>query len=200
MPRFRYRSGSGWADSALSGAVPFNGERIAFGPPTGGGTIDEFLAFPNPLTSADWSDDNTNVAVRFGVTIPGQFVGVRFWRPATDQGAIERVYGCNHDANLVIAAPTVVAGGIRGAYVEQLFDTPADILPGVNYFAAYHTNRYGFSRVVDGATPPFSSAHIYTDPTMAGTAWYAFGTAGNVPNTPSANFHYNVSPIVRFPA
>lgn len=201
MPSLKYRSGGGWAVSGLSGAVTFGGDRIPFGPPTGGGTITEFFTFPTPV-NPDWSDSNTNVAVRFAVEENGDFMGVRYWRPATPFVG-GTVFGFNDDTLAVIAPPVAEdAGQSLGAWNEVLFTTPVAIVPGVNYLACYHTNRYGFTRVSEGATVPFLTDRIFTDSSgMSDVSKFRFGgenSGGEFSSSP--NFHFNISPIVRFPA
>jgi hypothetical protein len=180
--------------------VDFDGQRLAFGPadeePV---TVNEFFTFPTPV-NPDWADSNTNVACRFATTAPGDFIGVRYWRPPT-YSPNGTVFGVNEDTGAVIANPVAEAvDGIRGAFVELLFAAPAPIVPGVNYLAAYHTSRYGFTRVTEGATIPFLTEHLYTDPvSMAAVSKFRFGgelTGGAFSSAP--NFHFNVSPIVRF--
>ena len=198
MPRLKYRSGGAWVDSALSGAVTFGGERIAFGPPTGGGTIDEFFTFPNPLSSLDWPDTGANVATRFAVAEAGSWIGIRVWRAITSQDG-EYVFACNGDAGTILTPNTPIASETRGAFISQEFAVPTPVVPGVNYVAAYHTNLYGFSRVTDGAVTPFTTERMFTDSAMGATAFYTY-TPNTVPTSASPNFHFNISPIVRFPA
>lgn len=197
MPRLRYRSGGSWADSALSGAVDFGGERIAFGPPTGGGTIDEYLDFPPPLSQSDWADQDANVGCAFAISIPGEWIGIRYWRPVTPSDT-EYVFG-GQKTGALLTPNTPIASGVRGAYVTQEFAAPVAITPGVDYVAAVRSNRYGFSRVTDGAVPPFTSGHIFTDSIMSAVAVYSY-VPNIVPGSTSPNFHYNISPVVRFPA
>lgn len=200
-PTAMVRQGGAWVQSSATGRVRLGGVDIPFLPP-GGGTSDEWFTFPTPV-NPDWPDSNTNVAVRFGVTTAGDFMGLRYWRPAT-YSAGGTVFGMNHDTLTVIASPVAEpVGGTLGAFVDLLFTTPVAITPGVNYLACYHTSRYGFTRVSEGATVPFFSqtSKIYSASPMSEVAMFRFGgelTGGAF--TPSPNFHFNISPIVRFTA
>lgn len=194
------RIGGAWVLSDAEGAARIGGVSQPFGPPAGG-TVDEWFTFPTPV-NPDWPDDNTNVGIRFGVSIAGEWIGNRVWRPVT-LSAGQQVFGVNDDTGATIAAPTAIPDATPGgAWVEQLFSASVAVAPGVNYIAGYHTNRYGFTRVTEGWTIPHTTEHMYTDPeSYSATAVYVFGGAGvNYPWTGSPNFHYNVSPVVRFPA
>jgi hypothetical protein len=198
------RRGGAWLPSDAEGAVRLDGVSQPFGPPGGGGTVDEWFVWADPVTP-DWSDDNTNVGTRFATAIPGSWIGNRVWRPATFSAG-NSVFGWNEDGDALIGADTPLPdAGPLGAYVIQEFAAPAAIVPGVNYIAGYHTSRYGFTRVTEGATVPFTSTgpHLYTDPeVMSAVAKFKFGSVAGLVNpwSSSPNFHYHVSPVVRFPA
>lgn len=194
------RIGGVWALSDAEGAARIGGVSQPFGPPAGG-TVDEWFTFPTPA-NPDWSDANTNVGIRFAVTIAGEWIGNRVWRPPT-LTAGQQVFGVNDDTGATIIAPTAIPDATPGGdWVEQLFSAPLTINPGTNYIAGYHTSRYGFTRVSEGWTIPHVTDHLYTDAvSTAAVAVFVFGGAGvNYPWTGSPNFHYNVSPVVRFPA
>lgn len=199
MPRAKFHDGSGWTDLPISGAVDFGGDRLPFGPP-GGGTIDEFLPFPTPLSHLNWPDAGANVGTRFAVEEAGSWIGVRLWRTEFVQNpGDEYVFAGNSNTNALLSPNTPLVGETRAAFVIQEFAAPIAVVPGVDYIACYHTNRYGFSRVIDGAVPPFASDRIFTDSTMGAVAFFTYAN-NTVPSSASPNFHFNVSPVVRFPA
>jgi hypothetical protein len=201
MPRLRYRSGGSWADSALSGAVDFNGGRLAFGPPESPGAIDEFLEFVSPpVPTRDWSDAGANVGTRFALSVPGSWIGIRIWRPLTEQApGAEYVFGGNQGSGQLLTPNTPVVSDTRGDFVLVPFAASVPVTPGVDYLAAYSTNIYGFSRYSDTSPPPFasSSGRLYTDESVNAVAFYTY-VKNEVPGSSSPNFHFNVSPIVRF--
>lgn len=196
MTAARIYRGGAWADSSRTARVYRSGAWVEYAP--GSSTVDENFTFANPVT-ADWADNNTNVGVRFRVTTNGSWIGNRFWRVATAQTG-ESVFGVNDTAGVVIAPATAIGSATVGGYVTQLFSAPVAITPGVSYIAGYHTNRYGFTRVTDGATVPFTTTRLFTPgANMGETAVFVFGTAGAThPWSASPNFHYHVSPVVRF--
>jgi hypothetical protein len=200
MPRAKWHNGSGWTDLAISGAVDYAGERITYGPPTGGGTVDEFFTFATP-GQPDWPDDPVNVGVRFAVLEAGEWIGNRVWRPITvdiPPGG-ESVFGHNDNTGVRIAEPTPIATTDRGMFVDQLFSASTPVVPGVDYVAGYYCRRYGFTLTAN-ATLPFTTTRLYTDTTMTQVSFYNYGSAGTRPGASSPNFHFNISPIVRFPA
>lgn len=198
MPRLKVFSGGSWIDTALSGAVDFGGDRLEFGPPVGPGTVDEHFTFPTPGTP-DWADDPVNVGLRFAVTESGSWIGNRIWRPTTANTPPggESVFGYNDNTGVQIAAPTAIATATRGTFIDQLFDVPASVDPGVDYTAGYYCRQYGFT-LTASATLPFTTTRLYTDSGMGAASFYNYGSAGTRPATSSPNFHFNVSPIVRF--
>lgn len=198
MPRAKWWNGSAWVDLSISGAVDFGG-RLPFGPP-GGGTVDEFLPFPSPLSQSNWADVGANVGTRFAISEAGSWIGIRVWRSEFVQNpGVEYVFAGNSNTNALLSPDTPVAGEVRDAFVIQEFAAPIAITPGVDYIACYHTDRYGFSRVVDGAVPPFASARIFTDSSMGALSFFTY-TNGVVPTSSAPNFHFNISPVVRFSA
>lgn len=197
MPRLRAFFGGTWVDTDLSGAVDFGGGRLSYGPPAGG-PITEFFTFPTPV-NPDWPDSTVNVAVRFQVTEASDFMGVRYWRAPTF-AAGGTVFGVNDDTLAVIASPVAEPAGTLGVWTDLLFVTPVAIVPGVNYLACYHTTRYGFTRVSEGATVPFLTDRIFTSASMGDVAKFrAGGELSGGAFTSSPTFHFNISPIVRFP-
>lgn len=200
MPRAKWWDGSTWVDLSISGAADLAGDRFEFGPPGGGGTVDEFFTFPTP-EEPDWPDDPVNVGTRFAVTESGEWVGNRVWRPITvdvPPGG-ESVFGHNDNTGVQIAAPTAIVTSDRGMFVDQLFSASTTVDPGVDYVAGYYCRRYGFTLTAN-ATLPFTTARLYTDAIMGQVSFYNYGSAGTRPSTSSPNFHFNISPIVRFPA
>lgn len=195
-PTAYVRRGGAWVPMGKSGKARLGGVDIPF---TGGGApVDEFFIWPSILSSQDWADSNTNVGVKFGTTAPGSWIGNRVWVPLTPSPDLS-VWGANDDLHTLVAPATTMTGVTQGAYNTQLFSSPVAIVPGVNYMAMFHTSQYGFSRVVDGAVTPFTTSRLFTDSTMVGTAFFIFGTAGaNLTFNPSPNFHYHVSPVVRY--
>jgi hypothetical protein len=194
------RRGGAWLPSDAEGAVRLDGASQPFGPPAGGGTVDEWFVWADPV-NADWPDDGSNVGTRFAVSIGGEWIGNRVWRAATPVDP-QTVYGINDDTGALVAPEATVAGPY-GAYVTTLFAAPVAISPGVNYIAGFKTNRYGFTRVTEGATVPFTTDHIYTDGVaMSAVAKYQYSATVPPawPWSSSPNFHYHVSPVVRFPA
>jgi hypothetical protein len=146
------RLGGVWLPSDAEGAARIGGVSQPFGPPAGG-TVDEWFTFPTP-PNPDWSDANTNVGIRFAVTISGEWIGNRVWRPPT-LTAGQQVFGVDDDTGVTIIAPTAIPDATPGGdWVEQLFSAPLTINPGTNYIAGYHTSRYGFTRVIEGWTIP----------------------------------------------
>lgn len=201
MPRAKWWDGSAWVDLSISGAADLAGDRFEFGPPSGG-TVDEFLAYPSPLSQSNWDDPGANVGCRFALSVPGSWIGVRYWRPSNAQAdGVEYVFGADQGGNTLLTPNTPVVGTTRGAFVIQEFAAPVAVTPGVDYIACYHTNRYGFSRYSDGAANPFSSAsgRLFTDSSVNAIAFFTYSD-NTVPLSSAPNFHFNISPVVRFPA
>lgn len=200
MPRAKWWNGSAWVDLRLSGAADLQGSRFQFSRPAG--TVDEFFALPNPLSSNNWADAGSNVGTRFTVNGPGSWIGVRVWRPSFVQNVnAEYVFAANVTANTLLSPNTTLVNATRGAFVIQEFVTPISIVAGTTYMACYHTDRYGFSRYTDGAVLPLTSTlgKITTTSVASTVAFFTYSN-NTVPSSSAANFHFNVSPVVRFPA
>ena len=193
--RARISDGAAWVDTDLTGFVQYGGERVEFGPPAGG-TVDEFFNFPTPA-NPDWADDPVNVGCVWATLTAGDWIGNRMW-VAPSAGTV-RTAAYNWDTQGVLIPSEVIGGGV-GQYVSHLFASAVSVLPGVSYMAAMHTTRYGFTRPSEGAVTPFTTVQLYTSADMGAVSYYTYGPAGNLPTTSSPNFHFNVSPIVRFPA
>ncbi len=196
MGLLRARIGGEWADSIAAGTVRFGGVDVPFGPEPGGGTVDEAFSWPAPATT-DFSDDPLRVGVKWQTAEAGSWVGNRMWLTPT-AGAAETTAAYNADTTDVLVTPEAVSGP-RGAYVDHLFAAGVPVVPGVNYMAAVHRNRYGFTPTLDSVLP-FVTARLFTDDEMPNTAYFGYGPAGTMPASSSFSFHFHVSPIVRFPA
>lgn len=195
------RNGS-WVQSSAQGTAYLNGNPITFAPPSAG-TVDEWLQFADPpVSTRDWSDAGANVGTRFALSISGSWVGIRIWRPPTiqDEG-VEYVFGANQGNGALLTPNTPVVSATRGAFVDVMFAAAVPATPGVDYIAAYSTNIYGFSRYSDTPAPPFvsQSGRLYTDSGVNAVAFYTY-VKNESPGSSSPNFHFNVSPIMRFPA
>lgn len=192
------RQGGAWVQADVAGRARLGGVDIPWDRPTSG-TVDESFSWGTPLSSLDWADTGANVGTRFATSITGSWIGVKVWRPETLVDG-QAVYGCNHDTGVPLTPSTPLAAGGNGGYVSTMFAEPVTINPGINYIATFATNRYGFSRVSDGATLPFTTTHLYTDPELMGAVAFYTYVAYTSPGSASPNFHFHVSPIVRYPA
>ncbi len=165
--------------------------RMLIGPAGGPLVVGEALVFTDPV-NPDQPDNPVTLGVQFAVTVAGMWNGMRIRIPDTAPGVATEVLAYNEDTNTLLTSDPFTA--VPGGYQDIAFTTPQAVGPGVNYLAAWFTNRYAFT----AAYPwPASSASGQLVTASGTVARFTFNATPTQPVTQSAvNFY--VSPIVEF--
>lgn len=185
----------GWVDSTLAGIVQYGGERVAFGPPAGGGYTEESFTFPAPDLP---NNDDGAFAVLGTAFVPaadGEWIGNWIFTSTAAPSELTAL-AFNENTGEELARSATLTSVPAGQKATLLFTTPAPVVAGINYLAVYRAPKYAASGG-GGMAWPYTTANMTTFTTNP-SRW-AYGALGLFP-TNSSGAGYQVSPIVRFPA
>ena len=150
--------------------------------------------FAQSVTGAQDADGSAvELGVKFRSDVPGQVVGVRYFKTSGNTGA--------HTGTLwsatgqPLATVTFAAESATG-WQEAAFSSPVTVQPGTTYIASYHTNTGNYATGTSFAsagvdTPPL---HALRDGVDGLNGVYAYGTGGVFPTNSwqSANYLVDV--------
>lgn len=133
------------------------------------------------------------LGVKFRSDVPGQVVGVRFYKTSGNTGA--------HTGTLwsatgqPLATVTFAAESATG-WQEAAFSTPVTVQPGITYVASYHTNTGNYALGTSFASAGVDSPplHALREGVDGPNGVYAYGTGGVFPTNSwqSANYLVDV--------
>ena len=150
--------------------------------------------FAQSVTGAQDADGSAvELGVKFRSDVPGQVVGVRYFKTSGNTGA--------HTGTLwsatgqPLATVTFAAESATG-WQEAAFSSPVTVQPGTTYIASYHTNTGNYATGTSFAsagvdTPPL---HALREGVDGSNGVYAYGAGGVFPTNSwqSANYLVDV--------
>lgn len=155
MSILRARFNNAWVDTDLVGSVRYNGNTLAFGPPSG--VAYEAVTLGNPtLTDLKDGSQAYNMGMEFSLVASKNAVGVQWRVPDTidvPSGGVNAVAIWNADTSTRLAYKEFIP--TPGVLQEILFDASISLPTGVQYIATVYTINYVFkSGSPAGSTSP----------------------------------------------
>lgn len=193
--RARIRQGGQWVDSALTGEVQYGGQRVAFGPPAGGGYTEEVFTFPAPDLPNNDDGAFAVLGTAFTPSADGSWVGNQVFTSTSAPSELTTL-AFNENTGEELGRSATLVSVPAGQLVTVLFGAAVPVVAGINYLAVYRAPKYAASG--SGAMSwPYTTARLTTF-TVNPSRW-GYGALGFFPVN-SSTAGYQVSPIVRFPA
>src|SRR5688572_27971200 len=117
----------------------------------------------------DEADSAVNLGVVWATLAEGSWVGNRIRLPTSAPGITTTATAYDDDTGGELATKVFTPTPL-GGLVDALFDTDVDIVPGVNYLAAWHTDRYTFTSAYGW---PATTQSLFTLPSSAARFLYS---------------------------